>query len=482
MNSVYRDIHDGLREELVRSLGRNRFRLWFRDTCVVDVGEHGLTLAVPNDVHRTWLQFTFGDELRSACEHVLGEGVEVRLRVSAEQERRRLLRDKLPQRPEEWDALLERRCPPPSLDTFVLYAGDGAYPDRVRERGSSIGRDAEPTAVPQLSGRFPVMILRQLLDGGAAQDAPSVCLHGGSGAGKTHLLRGLEADSARRRPGAALYMTARRFTQRFVTALRAKEVEALRAFELDLTSRKFVLLDDLDELDSREATQQELVRILDRGAATGTRFVFTSRIHPRELTGLRPRLRSRLLGGIVLGLGVPDRGALGEILGRRARQMGATYSADGGAPPAAAGGDVREAILDRTASVHGAVELLDRWAAASAECGTPLESDWLEELAPAVAATAREEVIRRVKDLVAAHFGIKRALLDRPTKVRSARFPRRVAMYLVYRACALPLAELGAVFGLRSHSSVSRSIREMRALRVRDAGVEQLVEGLLARI
>ena len=91
-------------------------------------------------------------------------------------------------------------------------------------------------------------------------------------------------------------------------------------------------------------------------------------------------------------------------------------------------------------------------------------------------------MIRRAKEVVAHHFGIARPLLDLPTKVRSARFPRRMAMYLVYRACALPLTELGAAFGLRSHSSVSRAIREMRELRSSDAGVEQLVDGLLARI
>lgn len=469
VQSVYRDIHDGLREELVRSLGRNRFRLWFRDTSVVDVGENVLTLAVPNDVHRTWLQFTFGDALQSACEQVLGEGVEVHLRVSSEQEQRRLLREQIPQRPEAWDALLDARVPRPSLETFILRRESLPVPE-----AEGVPTGEEERSVPHLSARFPLMLLRQLRDGGTAEGAPSICLHGGPGAGKTHLLRGLEADYGRRRPGAVLYLSARRFTQRYVNALRTKEVEALSAFELDLSSRRMVLLDNLHELDARAATQHELVRLLDRCATTGTRFVFASRRHPREFEGFSARLRSRLLGGIVLGLGVPDRAFLGQILKARAQSIGVVEEAGVGA--------VREAILDRTSSVRGAVELLDRWAAASVACGRPLEADWLEELAPAVAATAREEVIRRTKDLVAEHFGISRDLLDRPTKVRSAQFPRRVAMYLVYRACALPLAQLGTVFGLRSHSSVSRAVREMRALRVQDASVEQLVDGLLARL
>ena len=443
MIGVYREIHDGLREELVQRLGRRRFQLWFRDTAVVDVDETGLTLAVPNDVHGTWLRYTFADDLQAACEAVLGEGVQVRVQVSPEQEQRRTVRETLPQSAEAWEDLLARRRVPPTLDTFVAGA----------------------------SRRFPVLVLRQVLEGGAARDAASFYLYGGCGVGKTHLLQGLRADVERRRPGAALYMTARRFTQRYVTAVRAKQVEALRAFELDVTSRRLVLIDEVDQLAARPATQAALVRLHERCAGTDTRFVLAGRKHPAEIDGFSDRLRSRVLGGIVLALHAPDRMQLDEILEDRSRRMGCRADTE-----------IRESVLDRTSSVRGAMALLERWAAASAEVGRPLESAWLEDLAPSVAATAKEEVIRRVKDVVAEHFGLARALLEQPTKVRSARFPRCVALYLVYRACALPLGDLGRAFGLRSHSSVSRAIREMRELRLQDAGVEQLLDGLLARI
>ena len=443
MNSVYRDIEDGLREELQQRVGRQRFQLWFRDTAVVDVSAESVTLAVPNDVHCTWLQYTYAEELQEACDEVLGEGVEVRLEVSAEQERRRLMRERLPQRPQDWDELLERRRPRASLDTFVPGSG----------------------------GRFPVMILRQVLEGGAPRGADLFHLYGGCGAGKTHLLRGLEADVSRRRPGAALYLTARRFTQRYVNALRTREVDALHALEVDLASRRLVIIDDVDELVARPATQEALVRLYDRCRSEDTCFVLAGRRHPGELEGLSDRLQSRIRGGIVLSIPVADRLLLDEILTDRSVRMGCKAPAS-----------VREAILDRTNSVRGSVELLERWAAVSAETGSPLDPEWLPELAPSVAATAREEVIRRVKDAVSTHFGVARRLFDHPTKVRTAQFPRRVAMYLVYRACALPLTELGKVFGLRSHSSVSRAIQEMRDLRSHDAGVEQLVDGLLARI
>ncbi len=82
MSDPYRAIRDGLREELVREVGRHRYRLWFRDTEVHDVAAERVTLAVPTEVHRTWLECTYAPQLRRAVDNVFGEGMQVELRLS----------------------------------------------------------------------------------------------------------------------------------------------------------------------------------------------------------------------------------------------------------------------------------------------------------------------------------------------------------------------------------------------------------------
>lgn len=443
MSSLYRAIDEGLRAELRDAVGRQRFRLWFRDTEVAEVSESHLTLAVPTEVHRTWLSYTYGALLQDACERLLGPGTDVRLRVSARQGVKRALRERLPTRLDEWTELLARRVPAGTLESFV----------------------------PGTAGRFPALLFKQMLKGSGAEDPPLIFLYGPAGSGKTHLLGALRAAAARRSPGDVLYLSARDFTDRYVSAVRTRDAAALAAFRLDLSKRRIVIVDDVHELAGRASTQQELVRLRDRLAGTATRLVLASRTHPRDLDGLSEQLRSRLLGGVVLRLALPADEHLAEVLAGRAAAVGLDLPKS-----------VRAAILERTASVKGAAALVDRWAAASAEVGRPLDPEWLEEIAPGAAATACEEVIRRTKDLVARHYGIARRLLDRPTKVRSAGLPRRIAMYLVYRACALPLSELGKAFGLKSHSSASKAIREIRERRESDVDLEQTIDGLLARI
>ncbi len=438
-----REVEIGLKSELTHDLGRSRYRLWFRDVEVVALDGDTLTLAVPTEVHRSWIEYTFGAEVRRALERVLGRGVSIVLRVGEAQGAKRALRERLPQRPDVWEQRLKQERRVPTLAGFCARRPD----------------------------RWAVTLLEQLVHGGGPSAGPTIYLYGESGCGKTHLLEALAAAVQAHAPGECLYLTAKRFTAQVAAALRSDTPTALRTLHADLAGRRLLLIDGVEAFEGRKATQAELVRVLDRAALGGPRLVLAGQRHPSLMDDLAPTLASRLVGGPVLRLAVPDRELLGEILSTRGAACGLPV------PP-----EVVEGILERSAASQAAVLWLDRWAVASRDLGRPLEPAWLSEIAPPASTSAGDDVVRRAKRRVAEHFGVDGHLLEHATKARSAALPRAAAVYLVWRATAMSLTRLARSFGFRSHSSVSRALAGIKRRRATDAALEQTLDGLLASL
>src|SRR5207237_8556746 len=144
------------------------------------------------------------------------------------------------------------------------------------------------------------------------QSANPLVLHGPVGTGKTHLLEGIYAGLRKQQPDWRIcYITAEEFTNRFVQAMRFGKLGAFRKHFRECDS---LLIDDLDFLASKRATQEEFLHTFDVLQANGKPLVVTCDCHPRLTDEFSPELTDRLLGGAVWGLTPPDPETRLEIL------------------------------------------------------------------------------------------------------------------------------------------------------------------------
>ncbi|HET7040573.1 MAG TPA: DnaA/Hda family protein, partial [Gemmatimonadales bacterium] len=127
---------------------------------------------------------------------------------------------------------------------------------------------------------------------------------GASGLGKTHLLHGV-ANALAEAPGALVAcLGAQDFTEELIEAIERDRVAAWRARYRRVTA---LCIDDIHLLQRKDRTQEELFWLFEQLLGQGRQLLFTSAAPVRELTGLEERLRSRLEGGLVVTLGVPER-------------------------------------------------------------------------------------------------------------------------------------------------------------------------------
>ena len=129
-------------------------------------------------------------------------------------------------------------------------------------------------------------------------------IYGGSGLGKTHLLTATAHLIKQLQPNAEIVaLTMDEFSEQFHAAVSAGETSAFghRLARVDL-----LLLDDLQFLTGRREMQAELLRLFTVMQSEDRQIVCASDRPPAEISDVDERLISRLSGGLVVDVGLPE--------------------------------------------------------------------------------------------------------------------------------------------------------------------------------
>jgi chromosomal replication initiation ATPase DnaA len=210
-------------------------------------------------------------------------------------------------------------------------------------------------------------------------------LVGARGVGKTHLLNALGNELADASGGAAAVacVTASSFGDEFLSALREHAIEPWRRQYRRLDG---LLVDDLQRVEGKEQTQEELFHLLKELLDAGKQIVVASERAPRDLPGLDERMRALFDGGLVVEIGLPDPGLQAQLYRR---------FLDG--VPAGQLDALTTYLSSRSvATVSDIIETVHRLTAAADAVGTPLtvemakrEMEGPEPTAPAMPTPVR---------------------------------------------------------------------------------------------
>ncbi len=305
---------------------------------------------------------------------------------------------------------------------------------------------------------------------GRALGGGPLCLVGPAGTGKSHLARAVVHEARRGGAQKALYTSAEAFTSELMVSIREQDTPAFRRRfrrECDL-----FVLEDVQFLEGKNATQLELFHTLEHLRLVGTRVVLTADRLPRELTRLDSRLASQLSSGLVAEMDLPDRELRRDILRDRASRGGFRLPSD-----------CLELLVD---TVHGSVRDLEgvlmQLVGSAALLGRPIdralaESALRKVAGPSGPALSLDDVI----DSVAQFFGVRRSELAGRSRRRVTLRPRQLAMYLCRQYTTASLSEIGRALG-RDHPAVANAMRAIERALLERAPLRYQVEELAARL
>jgi chromosomal replication initiator protein len=272
---------------------------------------------------------------------------------------------------------------------------------------------------------------------------------GPPGVGKTHLLHSI--GNYVRAYGGGLtvrYTTVERFTNEFLEALRARDVDA---FKHRYRRNDVLLIDDVQFLESKVKTEEEFFHTFNALHETGSQLVLTSDRPPRDMAALEDRLRQRFESGLLVDIREPDAATRLTVLRKRAHHDGIVLADE----------SVLELIAERvTDNLRSLEAALIRVVAYASLTDAAIDRELAEQVLTQLygrqpgRGTASTPTVERIQDLVAETFGLTRDELLSPSRAARVAWPRQVAMYLAREHTHETLPAIGARFGGRDHSTV----------------------------
>jgi len=281
--------------EIAREVSPGSFQTWFRNIELVAINGTRVQLGVPNLFMKEWIREHYLPAITRALKAVTGGEPEVVLGISP-----RLFRSTRQEHLGEAGA--------PAAAAAVSAPGPGAAVElpglsRGPAWGTRLNRDfVLESLVIGNCNRLAADGARAIIESPGTSYNP-LFVYGGPGVGKTHLLQAICGRLREARPGAAvLYLSCEEFTNAYIAAVQGS---GLNLFRSRCRGADCLAIDDVQFLAAKEKTQEEFFHTFDALLHAGRQVVLSADRHPRELSALPEKLRTRFLGGLVAQLEPP---------------------------------------------------------------------------------------------------------------------------------------------------------------------------------
>jgi chromosomal replication initiator protein len=280
-------------------------------------------------------------------------------------------------------------------------------------------------------------------------------IHSAAGLGKTHLLNAIAADIRAKQPDRkVLMLTAERFMYGFIHAIRQRDT---LAFKDQFQQVGVLLIDDFQFLQGK-AIQQEFCHAFNSLVDARRQVVVAADVPPAQLDTIDLRMRSRLLGGLVIDIETPDLDQRRKIIAQRHMAL---LRMD---PSAGLKDEVLELVAERISGGGRELEgALNRLVAYQQFNKQPITLDLASMVLREQQGTSDlgRVKIEDILKVVSRHYNVGRTDLLSARRSRAVVLPRQVGMYLAKKLTARSLPDIGRRFGGRDHSTVLHAVRKI---------------------
>ncbi len=292
-------------------------------------------------------------------------------------------------------------------------------------------------------------------------------IYGPSGLGKTHLVNAISHEMKKNDPALnIIYVNGEAFANELIEAIHQKKDTS--KFHEKYRGADVLLVDDVQFISGREATQEEFFHTFNELYNAGKQIVLTSDRPPKEIKILSDRIRNRFESGLMADLSMPDFETRMAIIQRKAELMQFLIP-----------NEVAEYIANHLKSnirqLEGAVKKLSAFKQFAGSTPTismaqTIIREILTDDQPLPITV--EKIIAEVANI----YGVSPDDIRSNKRTSQISTARKVAVYLVREITQLPLQQIGEEFGGRDHSTIVYAVNNVSENLKKDENMRDTID------
>ena len=272
--------------EIELNVSRANFSTWLQNTFIYSISESSITVGVPNDFVKSWIESKFKKELLLTLEKTIGRKIK-ELNFKIEKKKPSSSFQSQTQSQSNLNHSVTPNIGFSQSSTKPLQSLNPKYTFQnfIKGKGNELAY-AAAQAVVQSPGKAynPLFI------------------YGGVGLGKTHLLQAI-GNELTKHTSKVLYSTSETFTNEYLGMIKGGHA---KEFKQKYRGVDILIVDDVQFMGGKDGTQQEFFHTFNELYNIDKQIILASDRTPKAIPALEQRLLSRFEWGMIADVVQPD--------------------------------------------------------------------------------------------------------------------------------------------------------------------------------
>ncbi|MHA6698059.1 chromosomal replication initiator protein DnaA [Chryseobacterium sp. A301] len=445
------------------------FDLLFDKVEPLSLVNHNLTLLVPSDFYKEYIEDTYLSLLSAALRKNIGKGVKL------------------------WYSVMENKPSGKEKPIVQNVKGNSVPAPKIQQAMPKSSNLINPRVAPGIqkinidSNLIPHLSFDNFVEGESNKFASTVAksiakrpggtafnplfLHGGVGVGKTHVAHAVGLEVKQNfSDKVVLYLSSEKFIQQFVSAAKAQNKTEFQNYYQMVD---VLIIDDIQFLSGKAATQDSFFHIFDYLHQNGKQIILTSDKAPVDIQDIQERIVSRFKWGLSAEIKSPDFETRRKIIVDKLSRDGIVLTDD----------MVNYLAGEVKSNVRELIGVINSVIAYSTIYKSDLSLELLKDTINKIASTQKKVInIPYIQEVVCEYFGINREQLLSKSRKRDIALPRQLAMYFSKELTSNTFSKIGEEMGGKDHSTVMYACETIKDTSKIDKEIKKYVKELSEKI